>query len=253
MYDITDQKVAQDELLRSEARFRSVVESIGEGLLITDADVVVKYANPRMTEITGYAREEMLGRPAYELLVPPEQRQKQIERTRRRMEGIAERYETQLRRKDGGMLWVEIHAAPYREATGELVGTLGAVTDITERKRTESALEESEQRFRQLFEQSVEALFVHDENGRFVDCNSRACRLLARGVALDVRTGRPTTSSPPMRRGSGSKVEARCGSVPWKARRAPSPSATRSRTCARTAGSSRPRCASARSITAGGA
>jgi PAS domain S-box-containing protein len=181
--DITEQKLAQEELRSSEARFRSVVESMGEGLLITDADDVITYANPRMMELTGYTEEEMLGRPAYELLLPPERWPDMVERNRERMAGFDERYEIRLKRKDGSCkdgssFWAEINATPYRDATGEIVGTLGAITDITARKRTERALRESEQRFRQLFEQSVDALFVHDEKGRFVDCNSRACQLL---------------------------------------------------------------------------
>ncbi len=71
--DITERKKAEEALQSSETRFRSVVESIGEGLLITDVDDVVLYANSRITELTGYTVEEMLGRPAYELLLPQEQ------------------------------------------------------------------------------------------------------------------------------------------------------------------------------------
>ncbi|HEX6710140.1 MAG TPA: PAS domain S-box protein [Rubrobacter sp.] len=178
MLDITGRKEAEQALRRSEARFRSVVESVGEGLLITDDRDVVLYVNPRMTELTGYSEEEMLDHPAYELFLPPEELPEMIERNRRRVEGSSERYEMRLKRRDGGTFWAEISATPYRDVSGEVVGTLGALTDITERKLTERSLEESEQRFRQLFEQSVDALFVHDERGRFVDCNSQATRLL---------------------------------------------------------------------------
>ncbi len=178
IFDISDRKEAEEALRDSEARFRSVVESVGEGLLITDERDVVLYVNPRMTELTGYSEEELLDHPAYELLLPPEEWPEMVERNRRRVEGTPERYEMRLKRRDGGTFWAEISATPYRDVSGEVVGTLGALTDITERKRTERSLEESEQRFRQLFEQSVDALFVHDERGRFVDCNSQATRLL---------------------------------------------------------------------------
>jgi diguanylate cyclase (GGDEF)-like protein/PAS domain S-box-containing protein len=176
--DITARREAEEALRGSEARFRSVVESVGEGLLITDDRDVVLYVNPRMTELTGYAEEEMVGHPAYELFLPPEEWPDMLERNRRRTKGTAERYEMRLKRKDGGTFWAEISATPYRDVSGEVVGTLGALTDITERKRTERSLEESEHRFRQLFEQSVDALFVHDERGRFVDCNPQATLLL---------------------------------------------------------------------------
>ncbi|HJQ28097.1 MAG TPA: PAS domain S-box protein [Rubrobacter sp.] len=176
--DITGRKEAEQALRGSEARFRSVIESVGEGLLITDERDVVLYVNPRMTELTGYSEEEMLDHPAYELFLPPEDWPEMMQRNRRRTEGSPERYEIRLKRRDGGTFWAEISATPYRDVSGKVVGTLGALTDITERKLTERSLEESEQRFRQLFEQSVDALFVHDERGRFVDCNSQATRLL---------------------------------------------------------------------------
>ncbi len=178
VHDITERKRAQRALQESEARLRTVVESLGEGLLITDPRDVVLYVNSRLAELTGYTEEEMLGRPAYELLLPPEQWPEMLRRDKERMEGLSERYEVHLRRKDGSFFWAEINATPYREASGEIVGTLGAIADITERRRTEHALAESEERFRQLFEQSVDAVFVHDEKGRLVDCNSQACRLL---------------------------------------------------------------------------
>ena len=68
----------------------------------------------------------------------------------------------------------------FREhfAEGVLTSTSGTLNDITERKKTENELLESERRFRQLFEQSVDAMYVHDQEGRFVDCNSQACILL---------------------------------------------------------------------------
>ncbi|HEX2739240.1 MAG TPA: PAS domain S-box protein, partial [Rubrobacter sp.] len=176
--DITGRKEAEEALRSSEARFRSVVESVGEGLLITDDRDVILYVNSRMTELTGYSEEEMLDHPAYELFLPPEEWPDMMERNKRRTAGSPERYEMRLKRRDGETFWAEISATPYTNASGEVVGTLGALTDITERKRTERSLEESEQRFRQLFEQSVDALFVHDERGRFVDCNSQATLLL---------------------------------------------------------------------------
>lgn len=71
----------------------------------------------------------------------------------------------------------EVSVSPLdsREAaSGNIVILL---RDVTKRKRAEEALKRSEERFRQLFENSVEALLVHDEQGRYVDCNAQACRL----------------------------------------------------------------------------
>ena len=92
---------------------------------------MVLYANTRLTEMTGYARENLLGRPAYELLLPPEAHSRMRERNR----DISEQYEIEMLHKKGQSFWAHIHATPFRNNTGEIVGTLGAITDISERKQ----------------------------------------------------------------------------------------------------------------------
>lgn len=102
---------------------------------------------------------------------------------RERLRRVSERpggrgpVEVRFRRKDGSWCHLEglgdnlLHDPDVR-------GIVVNSRDVTERKGAAGAVLESEQRFRQLFEQWVDALFVHDEEGRFVDCNSRACLLL---------------------------------------------------------------------------
>jgi diguanylate cyclase (GGDEF)-like protein/PAS domain S-box-containing protein len=90
------------------------------------------------------------------------------------------------RRKDGSTFPVEVRVGLV-EVEGRLL-MLALARDVTERKEAEDLLQESERRFRQLFEQSVDALFLHDEEGRIVDCNKEACRSLgyARGELLEL-------------------------------------------------------------------
>jgi PAS domain S-box-containing protein len=104
MTDITDRRETETRLREAEARYRNVAESLGEGLLITDLEDTVLYANPRMAELSGYAVEEMLGKAGYELLLPQEHWAEVRRRNEKRARGMAERYETQLRRKDGTRL-----------------------------------------------------------------------------------------------------------------------------------------------------
>jgi PAS domain S-box-containing protein len=117
-----------------------VAENLGEGIIITDLDDVVRYLNSRMIEITGYDRDELMGRRAYEVLMSsgagPEMRKRNSERGN----GASERYEMPITRKDGVVLWLEINATPYRDTNGQIVGTLAANTDITERKQIEVEL-----------------------------------------------------------------------------------------------------------------
>ena len=142
--DISDLKQAQEALRESEEHFRAVVESLNEGLIITDADDLVRYVNSRMTELTGYTSHDLVGRRAYEVLAQPDQWLEIQERNRQRMRGHAETYELKIYRRDGSSFWAEVHASPYRNASGEIIGTLGALTDISERRQLESQLRQSQ-------------------------------------------------------------------------------------------------------------
>src|SRR5215210_6073714 len=132
---MSDARIDDEALRSSDARFRLAVETLGEGVVITDADDVVVYANSRMAEISGYAREEMVGQKVARLLVPDEDQGAYEQRMTVRMQGVAEQYEVSFRRKDGVRFWAEVNGSPLRDASGRIVGTVGAVMDITERKR----------------------------------------------------------------------------------------------------------------------
>jgi len=139
--DVTERKQAEQALQESEERFRTVAESLGEGLIITDLNDIILYCNSRVAEITEYAREEMLGRAAYELLLPPGAWPIHLNRHEQRRQGIAESYEIKLQTKSGASWWALVNATPFRNGAGEIIGTLGAITDITERKQAEEALQ----------------------------------------------------------------------------------------------------------------
>ncbi|MGI4791619.1 MAG: PAS domain S-box protein [Janthinobacterium lividum] len=122
------------DLLENEARFRGVVEGLGEGILITDFDDIVLYSNPRLTEMTGWANLEMHGHPAYRFLLAPEDWPILHKANTQRQNGVSECWESRFLRKDASFFWGEIKATPYRDSTGCIVGTLGAITDISTRK-----------------------------------------------------------------------------------------------------------------------
>ncbi len=114
---------------------RSIMESLTEGLLITDEHDVVLYANGRVTELTGYASDDLLGKPMYTLLLPPDEWPVGLGNDQRRISGVTEQYEMPLLCKDGSRRWININAAPLRNSAGEVVATLGVITDIDEHKR----------------------------------------------------------------------------------------------------------------------
>jgi PAS domain S-box-containing protein len=169
---------AELALLERERRHRSVTESLSEGLLITNLDDVVEDVNPQMLSMTGYTREELVGRRAVDVLVPPEARDRLKGRNRVRAAGRAEHYEQRLRRKDGTEFWALIAGSPLRDAEGVVIGTVGANLDITERKRAEEATRASEERYRSLVEHMGEGLIQVDEGDFIQLVNPKICRML---------------------------------------------------------------------------
>ncbi len=129
------------EVQETEARFRSVVEGLNEGILITDLDDNILYVNPRLLAMTGYTEQEMVGCPAYTLLLVPEEWPDLLQRNQKQAEGVGGRWETRLLRNNGTRFWAEIMASPFRDMNGQIVGTLAAITDITERKQAEAQRE----------------------------------------------------------------------------------------------------------------
>lgn len=135
--ETAERQRAEEELRRSEARYQTVIENLGEGLLILDLEDVVLYSNLRMTELCGYTPAELRGKKAYQLLAPSEDWPLVLARMERRAQGISERYETRLHRKDGRQFIVEVSATPNRDPAGQILGKIAAFTDITERKQAE--------------------------------------------------------------------------------------------------------------------
>ncbi|HEX8832656.1 MAG TPA: PAS domain S-box protein, partial [Abditibacteriaceae bacterium] len=176
--DVTDRQRNQEALRDSEARLRSVVESLGEGLLLTDLEDRVLYSNTRLSAMTGYPADEIFGRPAAEILLLPDDYAGLGARTSVLEEGCAELFELQVRRKDDASFWAENHATPLRNAEGEVVGTLSALSDISERKNVEHNLAQSEKRFRSTFQQAAVGIAHVGLDGRWLMVNQRLCEIV---------------------------------------------------------------------------
>jgi len=161
-----------------EARFGGVAQSLAEGLLITDPEDVILFANARIAQMTGYTVSELVGRPGYALLIPEKDWPVLWKKNKERMTGTVDRYEIEILRKDGSTLWVEISASPYRDISGQTIGTLGAVTDITERRRFAQALAASEEKFSKAFLSSPDAVAISTlAEGRYIEVNESFCAM----------------------------------------------------------------------------
>ena len=146
--DITDRKQAEEILLENEAKYRRIVETANEGILASDADFVVNFANRVMADMLGYEPEEIIGLPMTDLVAKGDIKDYE-ERIKRRRMGIRERYERRLRRKDGTEIWTLISTTPVVDRNGRFKGSFAMYTDITARKRDEKEKIKLAQRLQQ--------------------------------------------------------------------------------------------------------
>lgn len=158
IHDITEQKLAEDKLRRSEERYRNIVDTAHEGIWLIDTNGVTTFVNRRMTEILGYTEEEMTGRPVFEFM--DEDAVKVAEQNlEKRRQGIYESHDFRFRHKDGRDVWTLVSASPLEDDGGRLIGNLGMLTDITARRTTEEELRKSEQKFRDVLDNSIDVIY----------------------------------------------------------------------------------------------
>ncbi len=138
--DITERRRTDAALRDSEYKLRTLFTSMNEGLTQVDKNERIEFVNDRLCEMTGYEREEMLGKTTLELLFDKEGRRLVNKANKQRQKGISGQYEARLRKKSGEMLWVLVSGAPVIDDNGVLTGTLGMFMDISERKRAAEQL-----------------------------------------------------------------------------------------------------------------
>jgi len=145
--DINKRKKVEERLKESEEKYRNIVDTANEGILTVDPEARITFVNKKMAEMSGYGQEELIGRFLRDF-ADKEGRAILKLNMEKRQQGINEVYEFKLICKDGSPLWTLISAKALFSKEGEFAGSLAMLTDITDRKRAEEALRQSEQRVR---------------------------------------------------------------------------------------------------------
>ncbi|MCD6429625.1 MAG: PAS domain S-box protein, partial [Deltaproteobacteria bacterium] len=175
--DITLRKKSEDDLRLSEEMFKAFTEQLQVMVYTYDSKGKFTYVNKICEELTGYSRNELLGMHFTDLL-HDDYKDASVKRaeSRRTEDSRGVTYDYVGVKKDGSHRWWELSGIRLEDDEAE-VTVLGNAIDITDRVESKLALEESEEKFRSLFERSSDPMLLRDEKG-FFDCNQAALKLL---------------------------------------------------------------------------
>jgi PAS domain S-box-containing protein len=170
--DITERKSAEEALARSENRLRTIIETEPECVKVLGMDGSLMEMNPAgLSMIEADSLEQVRGKTVYEYIAP-EHRTDFVALTERVLHGGSGTLEFEFVGLKGTRRWLETHAVPLRDARGKIAGLLAITRDITERKKNEEALRQSERLYRAVIEQATENIFLVDaETRRIVESN----------------------------------------------------------------------------------
>jgi PAS domain S-box-containing protein len=168
--DISQRKIVDSKLRKSEERYRQIVETAQEGIWLVDENYRTIFANKIMGEMLGYAPAEMMGKDIY-YFMDKETKKTAFESLGKRKQGIKENFDFKHITKKGEVVWTFMATSPVIDDNGKYIGALAMVTDITERKRTEEALSNNELRYRTLTGSAPVGIFQTDIEGKTIYVN----------------------------------------------------------------------------------
>jgi PAS domain S-box-containing protein len=175
--DITERKRAEAALRASEEKYRNLVETAGEGIVLARPEGPYYYVNQRMADMLGYSIEEILGKSSTDFTF--EGWQPQVFQARKELhKGDFIQGEFKFRRKDGSVLWSRYNASPLFNEKGEHIANLALHTDITEHKQAGERIDFERRRLKAVLETiPVAVVIVEARDSHFSYINRRAKEL----------------------------------------------------------------------------
>jgi PAS domain S-box-containing protein len=175
--DITDSKRMERRIQEATQQFEKIAEMGDDGIVVFDPDFKIIFANQMASDITGIPKEDLIGRNFFSVIGKEDK--EFLEGTVTRGVGIGEKLCTEMNilTPQGQVKDAEVCIALAKSDTGE-VKTYAYIRDITERKRFEKDLRDSEEKLRNLFERVRHGLFISSKEGKFLDCNQALLDML---------------------------------------------------------------------------
>lgn len=179
--EITERKKTEEALRKSEERYALAVLGANDGIWDRDLETGDVYFSPRWKEMIGYEDHELVNDLCeWKSRIHPEDHDRVTNILQWYLGGHIPVYEVefQLKSKDGSYRWIRSRGACMRDPWGNPYRIAGSHTDITYRKRIENALKDSEKKYRRIFEESRDVIFIFDADARLLDINPSAEELL---------------------------------------------------------------------------
>ena len=184
--DITHTKEAEIALQASEARYRTLLTSVNEGIWVIDTDAVTTYVNPIMAGMLGYTVDEMVGKGLF-MFMDEAWRAVAAGKFSERKEGASEQHEFRFQKKDGSYITTLMSTAPLHNTDGSFAGGIATVIDIGRRKGTEDALRESEERLHTIMQSVQTGIIIIDAATHIIlDANPKALAMIGAGTEDEV-------------------------------------------------------------------
>ena len=162
---------AEESLRASERQHRRIIETANEGIWVIDQENRTTFVNPRMAAMLGCPMEEMSSASLFDF-IDSDWEAVASKNVERRRAGTAEQHEFKFRRKDGSTFWAIVSTNPIHDENGTYIGALGMITDITERKKSEEALRDSEERLKATLRSTADEIWIADTQGRIVSISN---------------------------------------------------------------------------------
>lgn len=170
IYDITERRQAEQALQESEERFRNLYENANDLIYIHDLEGNYLSINRAAERVIGYSQKEALKLNLKQIVAPEHLARARRKLADKRAGRRQTAYEIDVITKDGRRLTLEVSSSVIHK-NGEPIAVQGIARDVTERRRTEQALQESEKQYRDLFENANDLIYTHDLQGNFKSLN----------------------------------------------------------------------------------
>jgi PAS domain S-box-containing protein len=173
--DITEQKELEQRLRESESYNRGLIEASVDGLITVDPAGLISDVNARMCQMSGYAREELIGTPFIDYFVDTDRADAGVKQTFDK--GVVTDYALTLATRDGRQLVVSFNASVFKDPSGAMRGIFASARDITDQARLQTQLSEERAYNRGLIEASLDGLITVDPMLNITDVNETMCRM----------------------------------------------------------------------------